>query len=126
MEDVGPVDAVHLDDARLEGPSGDDDVTLVLEDPRDPVDRLGHVGRTVDGEGVVVRVLEVAGLVGPQSGEGVGHGRALEALGGHLREVDDLAQETPWVVWVWRKCTPQEHCRRQARLNADNPHYVSS
>lgn len=86
------------DDGGLQRPSGDDDAALVLEDARDAVDDPGHVGHLVDGEGVVVLVLEVARLVGTQPGEGVGDRRALEALGGHVREVDDLAHEAPCVV----------------------------
>lgn len=111
----GPVDAGDLDDARLEGPSGDDDVTLVLEDPRDPVDHLGHVGRVVDGEDVVVLVLEVAGLVGPQSGGAPATGELSRP------SVDTCVKSTTWLMRLpgWCGCGGNVRLRSTAAAGHD-------
>ena len=46
--------------------------------------------RRLDREVVVVLVLEVAGLVGAQAGEGLGHRRRLQPDGGDALEIDDV------------------------------------
>ena len=68
----------------------DHDVALLLEDPVHPGDRLSRLARRLDGEDVVVLVLEVARLVRPEPGEGVGDRRGLEADGRDLGEIDGV------------------------------------
>src|SRR5207245_10777904 len=70
VEHVGPPDVLDLEGRRLERRRCDDDVALLLEDAVHPVDGLLGLGGRFDREDVVVLVLEVASLVGPQAGEG--------------------------------------------------------
>ena len=78
---------------RLEGGRGDDDAALLLEDRRHARDDLLRPARRLDREHVVVLVLEVARLVGPQARERVGHGGRLEPGRGHVHEVDHARHE---------------------------------
>src|SRR5689334_4594040 len=95
VEDVGPADAVDLELRRLERRRADDDVALLLEDAGDVVDDVVRLVGRLGGEGVVVLVLEVAGLVGAQPRQGLRDGRGLQPDRRDLREVDFVCHHAP-------------------------------
>src|SRR6478736_1328600 len=95
VEDVGPAHAVDLELRRLERRRPDDDVALLLEDAGDVVDDVVRLVRRLGGEGVVVLVLEVAGLVGAQPRQRLRDGRGLQTDRRDLREVDFVCHVRP-------------------------------
>jgi hypothetical protein len=69
VEHVGHPDPVDLEGRGFERSRRDHDVALLGEDAVHPVHDLRRVAGRLDGEGVGVLVLEVPGLVRPQTGE---------------------------------------------------------
>ena len=63
--------ALDVADGDLERAGADDDPALLAQDPGHPLHRLGGLLGGLHGEDVVVLVLEVARLVGPQPRESV-------------------------------------------------------
>src|SRR5690348_9676820 len=93
VEDVGHPDIRDLEGRSLQRAGRDDDVTFFPEDPVYPVDgRLGVTGR-LHREDVVVLVLEVAGLVCPQSSEGRRDRRRLQADGRNGGEIHGIGHD---------------------------------
>ena len=98
VEDVVQAGAVDLEGGRLERRRRDDDVAFVLRGcVATRSTSLLAPRRRLDGEGVVVLVLEVAGLVGPQAGERVGDGRRLQPVGRDVLEVDGVRHGSSWM-----------------------------
>ena len=93
VEHVGPADVLDPDLGRLERARRDDDAALLLEDAMHPVDGRRGLGRRLHGEVVVELVLEVAGLVGTQPGEGSGHRGRLQAGRRDVLEVHEVGHE---------------------------------
>lgn len=85
-----PVDPVDVADGHLQRARGDDGAALILEDAGYPRDGVGGVGGLADRELVPVLRVEVARLVRPQPGERIADRGGLQALGGHVREIDAL------------------------------------
>ena len=93
VEDVGHSDVLDLEGRSLERARRDDDVAFLLEDPVHPVDgRLG-LARRLDREVVVVLVLEVAGLVGPQTSERGRDRRRLQTDGRDVAEIHGVGHD---------------------------------
>src|SRR6202020_1751108 len=80
-----------------------DDVAFFLEDPVHPVDgRLG-VARRLHREDVVVLILEVTGLVSPQTRERGRHRRGLQADGRDIVEIHGVGHAHPRIANSWRR-----------------------
>ena len=107
VEDVGDSDVLDFEGRSLERPRGDDDVSFFLEDPMHPVHGRRGDARGLHREDVVVLVLEVAGLVRPQTSERGRDRRRLQADCRDIVEIhgvghDALSCHLAWILPVYR------------------------
>ena len=88
VEHVRHAQVIDLERGGFERLGLDHEVALRLQDVVHVLDGGGGLGRRLHGEGVVVLVLVVAGLVRPQAGERLRHRGALQPGGADVLEID--------------------------------------